>query len=195
MLAYSTLAQIGFILVAIGWGSPLGLMAALVFTFNHSLIKSAMLMLAGAVASRAMVKSAAFSVLQGVGKSTPFGGVLFFLGALALAGIPPTNGFINKLLVFRSGVEGGQYLVLVLLIAGSVLTILYSGRAFMRIWWQTPGEDFKPKPGGDRLLAPALLVALVILLGIWPEALLKAAVLGVEWLQSPLAYIQAVLGN
>ncbi|MDH7571795.1 MAG: NADH-quinone oxidoreductase subunit N, partial [Armatimonadota bacterium] len=45
MLAYSTLAQIGFILTGIGWGTPLSLSAALIFTFNHSLIKSAMLML------------------------------------------------------------------------------------------------------------------------------------------------------
>ncbi len=45
MLAYSTLAQVGFILVGIGWGSPAAIAASLVFSFNHSLIKAAMLML------------------------------------------------------------------------------------------------------------------------------------------------------
>ena len=63
MLAYSTLAQVGFILVGIGWGTPLAIAAAIVFAFNHSLIKAAMLMLAGYVASRAPIKSAAFNLI------------------------------------------------------------------------------------------------------------------------------------
>ena len=101
MLAYSTLAQIGFILVGIGWGTPMALAAAIVLTVNHSLIKAAMLMLAGAVASRAPVKSAAFANITGVGKSLPFMGALFLVGGLALAGIPPTNGFISKMALFQ----------------------------------------------------------------------------------------------
>jgi len=85
MLAYSTLAQVGFILVGIGWGTPLAIAAAIVFAFNHSLIKAAMLMLAGYVASRAPVKSAGFDVVTGVGRSIPVAGVLFFIGSLGLA--------------------------------------------------------------------------------------------------------------
>ena len=56
----------GFILVGIGWGTPLSLAAAIVFIVNHSLVKSALLMLAGALASRTVVKSAAFSVVTGL---------------------------------------------------------------------------------------------------------------------------------
>ena len=52
LVAYSTVAQIGFILVGVGWGTPMAIAAAIVFAFNHSLIKAAMLMLAGSVASR-----------------------------------------------------------------------------------------------------------------------------------------------
>jgi multicomponent Na+:H+ antiporter subunit D len=89
MLAYSTLAQIGFILVGVGWGTPLAVMAALVFAFNHSLIKAAMLMLAGYVASQAAVKSAAFNNVTGVGRAIPGAGVLFFVGALALPDLCP----------------------------------------------------------------------------------------------------------
>ena len=79
MLAYSTLAQVGFILIGIGWGTLLSIAAALVFTFNHSLIKAAMLMLAGSVASRSKVKSAAFEVVTGIGNSMPYAGLLFFI--------------------------------------------------------------------------------------------------------------------
>jgi multicomponent Na+:H+ antiporter subunit D len=195
MLAYSTLAQVGFILVAIGWGSRLALTAALVFAVNHSLIKAALLMLAGAVASRAPVKTAAFDVVAGLGRYMPLGGLLFFVGGLALMGIPPTNGFVSKMLFFSSGIEAGQFAMLVAAGLASILTLVYVVRAFQRIWWQPPAEGTKAKLRGDRLLAPALLIAAVLLLGLWPEPLVRLAEATAAWLSDPQPYIAAVLGG
>jgi multicomponent Na+:H+ antiporter subunit D len=195
MLAYSTLAQVGFILVAVGWGSRLALAAALVFAVNHSLIKAALLMLAGAVASRAPIKTAAFDVVTGLGKSLPLAGVLFFIGGLALVGIPPSNGFVSKMMLFRSGIEAEQFATLAAVALVSVLTLIYVVRAFQRIWWQPPAEGTKAKPEGDRLLAPALLIAAVLLLGLWPEPLVRLAEATASWLGDPEAYILAVLGG
>ncbi|MCA9958812.1 MAG: hypothetical protein KC443_07255, partial [Anaerolineales bacterium] len=195
MLAYSTLAQIGFVLVGIGWGTALSIAAALVFAVNHSLIKAAMLMLAGAVASRAPVKTAAFTAITGLGKYLPGMGVLFFLGSLALAGIPPTNGFISKLLLFQSGIAAAEWGVLALIGVSSVLTLVYTMRAFRRIWWQAPDAEVKVKASGDRLLAPILLLGLVVLLGVWAEPLVSLAQATTEWLLSPAAYVAAVLGG
>jgi len=192
MLAYSTLAQIGFILVGIGWGTPLAIAAALVFTFNHSLVKSAMLMLAGYVASRAPVKSAAFDVVTGVGKTLPLGGVLFFLGSLGLAGIPPTNGFISKALLFNSGIQSEHYLSLALIGLASILTLIYTMRAFQRIWWVVPEGGGKAKPGGDLLIAPGILIALVLIFGIWADPLVSFATEVSAWLADPSLYIQAM---
>jgi multicomponent Na+:H+ antiporter subunit D len=195
MLAYSTLAQVGFILVGIGWGTALSIAAALVFAFNHSLIKAAMLMLAGAVASRSPVKSASFSVVEGLGPHVPAIGLLFFLGSLALAGIPPTNGFISKLLLFRSGIDAAEYAALALVGVSSVLTLIYTMRAFRRIWWQVPAEPKPAKPQGDRLWAPLLLIGLTLLLGLWAEPLVQVAGATGEWLLQPAGYVTAVLGN
>jgi len=195
MLAYSTLAQVGFILAAIGWGAGLALTAAIIFTFNHSLIKAAMLMLAGVVASRAPVKSASFAVVQGVGKSMPAAGALFLIGGLALAGIPPTNGFISKMTLFQSGIQAGQWWSLALLGFASILTLIYVMRAFMRIWWQPAAEGARAKPEGDRLLAPALLIAGVLLLGLWPAPLIDLAMAVSRWLADPALYVAAVLGT
>lgn len=191
MLAYSTLGQIGYILIAIGWSTPLALAAAVVFAFNHALLKAAMLMLAGYLASRAPVKTAAFDVLTGLGKYAPAAGALFLLGGLGLAGIPPLNGFISKLLVFRSGVEAGDYLVLALAGAGSLISLVYVARAFERLWWQPAREGAKLKPG-DQLLAPALLIALSLGLGLWAEPLLALANATAAWLSDPARYIQAL---
>ena len=195
MLAYSTLAQIGFILIGIGWGTPLAIAAAIVFAFNHSLVKAAMLMLAGYVASRAPVKSAAFDVVTGVGKSIPAAGVLFLIGSLGLAGIPPTNGFISKMMLFHSGIDTSEFGVLLLMAIGSLLTLVYTNRAFIRIWWQKPIRSTGAKPKGDHLLAPAILIVLVLILGLWAEPLVQVARETSLWLDSPGLYIQAVLGG
>jgi formate hydrogenlyase subunit 3/multisubunit Na+/H+ antiporter MnhD subunit len=75
------------------------------------------------------------------------------------------------------------------------LTLVYIVRSFQRIWWQTPAEGAKAKPQGDRLLAPALLIAVVLLLGLWPEPLVRLAEATASWLSDPQAYVAAVLGG
>lgn len=195
MLAYSTMGQLGFILVGIGWGTTLSIAAAIIFAFNHSLAKSAMLMLAGSVASHAPVKSAVFTNIQGVGKVIPLTGVLFFMGSLALAGIPPTNGFISKFTLFSSGIDVAGYWPLLLIGLGSSITLVYTMRAYMRIWWQAqPPDAGKPKSKGDSLIAPGLLIALVMLFGLWVEPLLELVETTAVWLNDPNIYIHAVMG-
>ncbi len=195
MLAYSTLAQIGFILVGIGWGTPLAITAALVFAFNHSLIKAAMLMLAGYIASRASVKSAAFTVVQGVGRPLPYAGVLFFVGSMALAGIPPTSGFVSKLLLFSSGIDAETWGTLLFITLFSILTLVYTMRAFIRIWWQAPAEGISTKTSGDHLMSPTLLILLILILGIWASPLVEVAEAAAMWTLQPSGYITAVLGG
>ncbi len=195
MLAYSTLAQVGFILIGVGWGTALSITAAIIFAFNHSIIKAAMLMLAGYVASRASIKSAAFEIVTGVGKPLPAAGFLFFLGGLALAGIPPTNGFVSKMLFFESGIRAAEYGTLLLVGLASIFTLMYTVRAFQRIWWQKPAEGITTKAVGDHLLAPAILVTLMMVLGIWAGPLVAVAERTSAWLGDPALYIQAVLGG
>ena len=152
-------------------------------------------MLAGSVASRTTVKSAAFDVVTGVGRYMPFAGVLFFIGSLALAGIPPTNGFINKYLIFESGVNLDAFLVLILLALGGILTLIYTMRAFQKIWWIPLSKHDLIKANGDRLIAPTLLIVLVIALGLWAQPLLQISQVTSLWLLDPFNYIQAVLGS
>ena len=194
MLAYSTLAQLGFVLVGIGWGTPAALAAAIVFAFNHSMVKAAMLMIAGVVASRAPVKSAAFDVVAGVGRTLPGVGGLFFVGSLGLAGVPPTNGFISKMLLFRSGAEAAQFWGLAIIGAAGALTLIYTMRAFQRIFWAPAEAGTVLRPAGDSLLAPAILIGIVVLTGIWADPLVRSAHDAVRWMATPMAYVHAVLG-
>lgn len=195
MLAYSTMGQLGFILVGIGWNTAAALAASLIYAFNHSLVKSAMLMLAGSVASRAPVKTARFSIIQGVGRGYPFIGVLFVLGGMGLAGLPPTNGFISKLTLFQSGVAAREYLTLAILALGSIISLVYAFRSFERIWLQAPEADQEERiiKKGDHILAPALLILACLVLGIWAQPLIDATTQIVVSLGNPELYLQAVL--
>jgi multicomponent Na+:H+ antiporter subunit D len=195
MLAYSTMAQIGFILAGVGWGTPVALAAAVLFTMNHSIIKAGMLMIGGALASFTQKKSADFTDLQGLGRKLPGLGIMFFIGSLGLAGIPPTNGFISKMVLFDSGLETSEYLMLALLFGGSLLTLMYTIRAFMRIFWAEPAPDLKMKKYGDRLWAPGLLMTAVIIFGIWAAPLVSLAQQTADSLMQPANYIQIVLGG
>ena len=213
MLAYSTLAQIGFILIGIGWGTALSLAAAIIFTINHSLIKSALLMLVGYIASRAPIKTAAFNVVQGVGRIAPQAGVLFFLGMMALAGLPPTNGFISKFALFQSGAQAQQWVWLAIIGVPSLFTLVYAGRAFMRIWWQdlthpdqraailrAAGKNsddvvWQTKPYGDSLLAPTILISLCVGLGLFAEPMTRLALATANSILQPAQYVAAVLGK
>ncbi|MEM7576985.1 MAG: proton-conducting transporter membrane subunit [Planctomycetota bacterium] len=195
MLAYSTIAQLGFILAAIGWGSPVAIAAAIVFSVNHALAKAAMLMLAGSIASVASIKSASFSVVKGVGKRRPFAGVLFLFGGLALIGLPPTNGFISKLSVLRGGVSVDAWIALVLLGLGGLITLTYVARALQSVWWSPPvGGELPPPKRGDSLLAPAILVMGCVVLGVWAEPLVQLGDAASAWLLEPSAYQAEVLG-
>ncbi|MCO6453168.1 MAG: hypothetical protein J5I90_20475 [Caldilineales bacterium] len=193
--AYSSIAQIGFILIAIGWGTPLALMTALVFTFSHALIKAALMMLTGAVASWSQTKTATYSGLRGLGRNMPLAGILFLIASLALAGIPPTSGFISKMLLFSGGIAAERFASLALLGVASILTLVYGARAFMRIWWQAPENQTELQDHPDHLLAPGMLVILVVAIGIWAEPLITLAERTAFWLGNPTLYISSVLGG
>jgi formate hydrogenlyase subunit 3/multisubunit Na+/H+ antiporter MnhD subunit len=122
-------------------------------------------------------------------------GGLFLVGGIALAGVPPTNGFISKLVLFKSGLEVQAFAALAVIGAASVLSLIYVLRAFMRIWWEMPPSGVKTKPDGDRLIAPALLVSGCVVFGLWSEPLISLSMRIVNWMGEPGRYIQAVFGG
>ena len=195
LLAYSTLAQVGFILICIGLNTSAALAAAIVYTINHAFIKSSMLMITGALASRVIPKTARILDLGGAGKYMAFISGLYLLGGLALAGIPPLNGFISKLALVQSAIEASHWVVLGLVIGSGIITLLYIIRTWQWIFQQPPTENVKTKPLGDNLLAPALLIVACVVLGLFASPLLDLAGRAAAQLGDPQQYIQAVLGG
>lgn len=197
MLAYSTFGQIGFILLGIGWGTPLALAAALVYAFNHAFIKSALLMLFGVVSSRTVPKSARLTEVIGVGKSLPvLVGLLYLLGGMALAGVPPMNGFISKLALVQSGIDAQMWLTLGLAVSAGILTLMYMTRTWQLVFQQKPDDNTVAlKSYNDSPLAPALLIGLCVLLGLYAAPLADTATFAAEQILNAPIYIESVLGS
>lgn len=195
MLAYSTFAQIGFILVGIGWDTPLALVGAIVYAFNHAFIKSSLLMLMGVVASYTKIKTANFEDINGIGsKISPVVGWLFFMGGLSLAGIPPMNGFISKLTLIQGGVQRQEWFVLILMVGAGILTVMYMMRAWQNVFQQKPLESTaSTKAEGDSVIAPLILITACLLLGIvFAEPLITIVTETVNQISDPNVYISAV---
>jgi multicomponent Na+:H+ antiporter subunit D len=197
MLAYSTFGQIGFILVGIGWGTPLAMMGAIVYAVNHAFVKSSLLMLTGVVSSRTKKKTATLTEIGGVGKKMVFTGLLYFLGGLALAGVPPLNGFISKLALVRGGIDAQSWLALGLVVGAGTITLLYMTRTWQLMFQRSPDQttaELKGPGEGDSPLAPALLIAICVVLGLYAVPLVELAEATVAQLFEPALYIRAVLG-
>lgn len=197
MLAYSTFGQIGFILLGIGWGTPLALAAAFVYAFNHAFIKSALLMLFGVVSSRTETKTANLNEVGGVGRSLPaFVGVLYLLGGLSLAGVPPMNGFISKLGLVQSGIDAEMWLTLGLAVGAGILTLMYMMRTWQLVFQQQPTDSTAAvKNYNDNPLAPALLISACVVLGLFAAPLVDFATATAEQINNAPIYIEAVLGT
>jgi multicomponent Na+:H+ antiporter subunit D len=157
VLAYSSIGQAGYVLVALGIGGPVGLAAAVVFSVANSLTKALLFV---AAEMRGPLVAAAAAV-----------------GAFSVAGLPPTVGFFGKAALFEAGIEHDSIAIVVLLFAGSALSFIYMMQLYQHDHWR-PGTHPDPdaRPATPRLRVAATLLALVVLgVGLWPEPLLAVS--------------------
>lgn len=196
MLAYSTLGQVGFILVAIGWGSQVALVAAIIYIINHAFIKSGLLMLTGVIASHNEKHSADLKDLAGAGRGLTLLSILYLVGGLALAGVPPLNGFISKVALVRGGADDESWTILGLVVGGGLLTLIYMSRTWQWIFQKPPAEGVQPTTHAtDSPLAPALLIGLCMLLGVFATPLVNISEETAEQISNPAIYSCAVLSG
>ena len=122
-LAYSSISQMGYILLGLGLLTPAGLYGAVLHILNHALMKSGLFLAAGAVIFRTGRHKV--SELDNVGWAMPRTMLAFTVTALAMVGIPPLGGFISKWYLGLGAVSGGQPLFLGFLLLSSFLNALY----------------------------------------------------------------------
>ena len=175
LLAYSSVAQIGYILLGLGVGLEFGLTVALVGSLFHVL--SHALLKGGAFLSVGVLQRAYgtrdLDALRGAGRAVPAAGFTFALFALGLAGVPPTAGFLSKLLIATGTAQAGTIgvFLVIALIANSVLSLAYYVPAMTGLL-AGGGSPPPTRPPASLLVPLVILAALVILFGVWPGPVL-----------------------
>ena len=181
MLAYSSLAQAGYIAMAFVVMTPMALTGGIFYTLAHAFMKAGAFIAAGAVVW--MITSQKTGNLdipdhldsfRGLGKRMPLAALSMTVFVFALAGIPPTAGFMAKLVLFSSTIQAGMTWLAVIAILNSALSLFYYAR-LVRYMYFLPPEGKKigmPFPYAAALL---LAVAGVLAMGIWPEPFMQWA--------------------
>lgn len=145
LLAYSSVAQIGYVVLGVTLLNPNGLAGGVLHIFNHALMKGALFLAAGSIIHKTGLRR--LEDLKGLGKAMPLTMTAFTMAALSMIGIPPFVGFFSKWLLGLGALDAGAaglisplaaYAIVGALILSGLLNIVYYGPIIMRGWFENP---------------------------------------------------------
>jgi multicomponent Na+:H+ antiporter subunit D len=151
LLAYSSVAQIGYMVLGIGLASTTGITGAILHLFNHALMKGALFLALAAVAYR--LGSTTLRDLAGLGRRMPWTMFAIVVGGLSLIGVPATVGFVSKWYLVLAALEQGLWPVALLILLGSLMAVIYV--------WKLVEAAYLTEPRGDVAVREAPLSMLV----------------------------------
>ena len=123
MLAYSSISQIGYIILAFGLGTPLGFLGGLFHLFNHATFKSLLFLNSGAIEYSTGTRD--LTKMGGLAQRMPVTSATGVIGSMSIAGIPPFSGFWSKLIIIIAAIEAGQFIFAFLAVLVSIVTLAY----------------------------------------------------------------------
>lgn len=192
MLAYSSVAQIGYIGLGIGMANPFGFIGAVLHIVNHAFMKGALFLVAANLRKNSGHSDIAKLDASYRGKM-PWSMAAFTLAALSMIGLPPTAGFFSKWYLALAAVDKGNWVFLAVILVSSLLNAVYFFRILERVYLMPPpgqekeeeGLSLKPKTGwnlvlGEEklgLLIPACVLSFcLLLLGIGNANIVKGII-------------------
>jgi len=171
MLAYSSIAQAGYILIGLAAPNPLGIAGALFHILNHGVMKTAAFVAAAAVYSR--MSTTSLDSYSGLGNRMPITAFTLTISLFALAGVPPLSGFMSKLVLFTAAVNGQLWWLALAGVLNSAFSMAYYGWVVKRMYFDEPTTS-------GRLREPTSLVAvllastvIIVVVGIYPGPILN----------------------
>ena len=170
---WSTVSQIGYMVLGVAVGTSLGMAGGLLHMANHVFFKDLLFLMVGAVMLRTHADTIA--ELGGVGRKMPVTMLCFFIGSLAAVGVPPTNGFTSKWIIYQALMAEGEPLLALISLIGSVVTLAYLARFMHAVFLGQPGRNLDHIEEAPWVMrAPMLLMAfMVILTGVFPGLMLE----------------------
>ncbi|MBK1662909.1 oxidoreductase [Rhodospirillum rubrum] len=183
LLIYSTVSQLGYVLLGLSLGSALGVAGGLMHFVNHMMLKDILFLAAGCILAQAHVHS--LDDLGGLGRKMPITFGLFLFAGLSLSGIPPFNGFASKWLIYQGAFQGGHYLLAMAALMSSLFTLAavlkFTHSAFLGPL--SPAAATMREAPPVMLIPMGLLAAGSVIVGVFPGVALV-----------PISRIQAALG-
>jgi multicomponent Na+:H+ antiporter subunit D len=197
LLAYSSVSQIGYVFLGIGFGSMGAITASLVYLVNHAIAKSLLFLTSGGIIHHAGTRD--MRKMGGMANSSPFMAAAFLIGSMSIAGLPPMGGFISKFSLFDAGLIGQHYTEIAIALLFAVFSLFYMFRAWLLMFW---GEKRDVKMHGEYsqhgsspliYLPIAILALTVLVLGLYAEPLFSLAQATAVQILDPQPYIDAVM--
>jgi NADH-quinone oxidoreductase subunit N len=177
MLAYSSIAQSGYILIAVAVGTKTALAGGLLHILSHAFMKGGAFIAVAAVAY--LLSSEKLDAYKGLSKRAPFVAFCMAVFLLSLAGIPPLAGFWSKFVLFSGAVEAGRWGVWLALagVLNSAVSLYYYARVIKLMYVdEAPADAPKVAPGaGPYTVVLAIALAAVVLIGLYPQPFIDVA--------------------
>ncbi|MBS9718480.1 monovalent cation/H+ antiporter subunit D family protein [Pseudohalocynthiibacter aestuariivivens] len=158
LLAYSSIAQIGYMLLGIGLLNESGVAAAVAHLFNHGITKAVLFMGVGALVLRS--GGSFFDRIEGMGKLMPWTSAAIVIGGLSLIGVPGTAGFLSKWLLVQGALEKGWWPIAILVVLSSLLAVIYVWRIVEAMYLRSPASDIEAKEAPLSMLVPIWIMAI-----------------------------------
>ncbi|NPA35678.1 MAG: hypothetical protein GXO47_02400 [Chlorobi bacterium] len=182
MLAYSSIGQLGYIIVGVAIGTPLAMLAGLFMAVMHGIFKSTLFMVVGAVERQTGTSN--FTEVTGLIRKMPWTFLAALMSIIALAGIPPLGGFIGKWMLYESLMGSNHYLLIIMIFFSSTAAFLYCFKFLFGFFLgQEEKEWSHVKEAPAMMVIPMLILAgFAFLLGIFPGLILKPINEGMQFL-------------
>ena len=173
MLAYSSISQVGYVVLGIGIGTPLGIAGGLFHLLNHALAKGLLFLNSGSVQQATGTRN--LDEMGGLAKRMPLTAGTNLVGALSIAGVPPLGGFWSKLLIIMALVQAKEGTLAVVAVLASVLTLWYYLLIQRKAFFGKLDEKWKAVKEAPFWMSAAtvLLALLVIGLGLFFSTVIK----------------------
>lgn len=194
ILSYHIISQIGYMILGISLYTPLALASALLFIIHNIWVKVS-LFLIGGMAQRAC-QSDELKHMGNLSFTMPWLAAGFLIQALSLVGLPPLSGFWGKYLLILESIQSEKYLLAVVALLTSWLTLFSMLKIWIGAFWQVPQETAftqKNKAWKEMALSIGLLIAASLFLGLGAEYFYQTATLAANQMFQKEDYIQAVL--